>query len=82
MPVDTTVNPRRQRRSPHVPRPHAQPHGPPPRQPCSVLVTLSITQLMVTLDVTAATVAHPSISRALPAVPPMRPTPAGKAAVH
>lgn len=47
-----------------------------------MLVTLSITQLMVTLDVTAATVAHPSISRALPAVPPMRPTPAGKAAVH
>lgn len=59
-----------------------QPHSPPPRQPCSVLVTLSIAQLMVTLGVTAGTVALPSISRALLAVPPVRPAPGVKASVH
>jgi hypothetical protein len=61
-----------------------QPHSPPPRQPRSVLVTLSIAQFMVTLGVTAGTVALPSISRALLAVSPMRPAPGvkAKAAVH
>jgi hypothetical protein len=57
-----------------------QPHSPPPRQP--VLVAPSIAQLMVTLGVTAGTVALPSISRALPAVPPVRPAPGVKAALH
>ena len=59
-----------------------QPHSPPPRQPCSVLMALSIAQFMVILDVTAGTVALTSISRALLAVPPVRPAPGVKAAVH
>jgi hypothetical protein len=45
-------------------------------------VALSIAQFMVILAVTAGTVALPSISRALLAVSPVRPEPAGKAAVH
>jgi hypothetical protein len=59
-----------------------QPHSPPPRQPCSVLVTLSIAQLTVSLGVAAATVALPSISRAPLAVPRVRPAPGVKAALH
>jgi hypothetical protein len=47
-----------------------------------VLVALSIAQLMVTLDVTAGTVALVSISRALLAVSPVRPAPGVNAAVH
>jgi hypothetical protein len=47
-----------------------------------VLVALSIAQFMVILAVTAGTVALVSISRALLAVPPVRPAPGVKAAVH
>jgi hypothetical protein len=47
-----------------------------------VLVALSMAQFMVILAVTAGTVALVSISRALLAVPPVRPAPGVNAAVH